>query len=290
MSTYEVGQVVTFAVKVKDAAGTLVDTSTLPVCTITLPDGTTTAGTVVKQSTGTYYATLTSTLAGRHRARWTATGTNSGGFPYTDVADVWATDPALVISLADARDELNLSESDTVSDDEIRLYVAATTQILVDLCGPLNIAVLPSVRVENYDAGGSVIVLGRRPVDLPTSVIEYVGTYAETLTYSATPNAPGNSYTYEPQTGIVTRRVSGVPSHWLGPVQVTYTWGSSVVSPRVILAARALVAHLWSLQNRGFRPSFGGNEAMTQTPMGYAIPRRVVEMLDPSGAPSPQVA
>lgn len=290
MSTYEVGQVLTFGVTVTDSAGALADTGTMPTCSITKPDGTSAAATVSKTSTGTYSAIFTSTLAGRYRATWSATGLNSGGFPYTDIADVWASDPQLVIGLGDARAELNLDAAETVSDDEIRLYCAATTQILIDLCGPLNIAVLPQTRVEDYAPGAAQIVLGRRPVSQPTTVIEYIGTAAETIGYSATPNAAGHSYTYEPQTGIITRRISGIPSRWRGPVQVTYTWGSSEISPRVILAARALVAHLWSIGNRGYRPSFGGNEGMAQSPMGYAIPRRVVEMLDPADAPSIQVA
>jgi hypothetical protein len=290
MSTYEVGQLLTFAITVTNSAGALADTGTTPICTITKPDGTTTTGTVTKTATGTYNATLVSTLAGRYRATWTATGANAGGFPYTDVADVWAADPQLVISLGDARDELNLSSSEQASDDEIRLYIAATTQIMLDLCAPLNIAVFPVVRTEDHNPASSHIVLGRRPVDQPDTVTEYIGTAGYVITYSATPNAGGDSYTYEPQTGILTRRISGVPCHWRGTVQVVYTWGTETVNPRVILAARALVAHLWSIGNRGWRPSFGGNEAMVQSPMGYAIPRRVIEMLDPAGAPSPQVA
>jgi hypothetical protein len=290
LTTYEIGQVLTFAVTVKDATGALVDTSTLPVCTITIPDGTTTAATVTKPSTGNYVATYTSTLAGRHTARWTATGTNSGGFPYTDTADVWPNDPQLVISLGDARAELNLDATETISDDELRLYVAATTQILVDLCGPLGIAVLPSIRVEEHDPAGSQLVLRRRPVDAPTTAIEYIGASAYTIPFASTPNAGGDSYTYEPQTGILTRRIGGTPYRWRGTVVITYTWGSTQINPRVVLAARALVAHLWSIGNRGWRPSFGGNDAIMTTPMGYAIPRRVVEMLDPAGSPSPQVA
>jgi hypothetical protein len=289
LTTYEIGQVLTFAVTVKDATGTLVNTGTTPVCTITLPDGTTSLGTITNPSTGNYVATLTSTLAGRHRARWTATGANAGGFPYTDTADVWATDPQLVISLGDARAELNLDATETVNDDELRLYVAATTQIMVDLCSPLNIAVLPSSRVEEHEPAGSQLVLRRKSPTTPTSAIEYIGTAAYTIAYSATPNAGGDSFTYEPQTGILTRRVGGVPYRWRGTVQVSYTWGSTEINPRVVLAARALVAHLWSIGNRGWRPSFGGNEAIMQTPMGYAIPRRVVEMLDPAGSPSVQV-
>lgn len=289
MSTYEIGQTLTFSVSVKDSTGTLVDTGTLPTCTITLPDGTTTTANVTRLSLGTYSAVLASTQAGRHRATWTATGANAGGFPYTDVADVWPADPAFVIGLGDARAELNLAATETASDDELRLYIAAATEILVDICVPLGIAVLPTVRVEDHEPAGAEVVLRRRPDPIPTSVIEYVGTAAITIPYSSTPNAAGDSYTYEQATGIIVRRISGIPYRWRGPVQVTYTWGSSTISPRVTLAARAIVSHLWSIGQRGYRPSFGGQDALQVTPQGYAIPRRVVEMLDPTGKSTPAV-
>ena len=54
MTTYEVGQTATVALKVYDATGALADLGGgNPTCTVTKPDGTTTAATVTKNSTTT---------------------------------------------------------------------------------------------------------------------------------------------------------------------------------------------------------------------------------------------
>lgn len=279
MTTYEVGQSVARSVKVYDSAGAAANTGTAPTCTVTLPDGTTTTATVTNPSTGNYTATLASTQAGRHRFRWTASGANSGGFPYTDVVDVWPTDPRLVIGLDDARANINIPTLETSSDDELRLFIASATEILEDLAAGLDMAVLPKTLTEDHRPRTESLCLFHTPASI-TSVTEYVGTQATVVAEAANPGVAGESYTVDGS--ILTRRSGGYRKAWAGEVRVVYTWGSAIISPRVIHAACELVSHLWSIGQRGNRPSFGGDD-YTITPSGYAVPNRVVEILDPTG-------
>jgi len=279
MTTYEVGQSVARSVKVYDSAGNAANTGTAPTCTVTLPDGSTSAATVTNPSTGNYTATLLSTQAGRHRFRWTASGTNSGGFPYTDVVDVWPTDPRLVIGLDDARANINIPTLETSSDDELRLFIASATEMLEDLAEGLDLAVLPKILTEDHRPRTETLCLFHTPASV-TSVTEYVGTTATVVTQAANPGVAGETYTIDGS--LLIRRTNGYRTPWQGEVRVVYTWGSAIISPRVIHAARELVSHLWTIGQRGNRPSFGG-EDYTMTPSGYAVPNRVVQILDPTG-------
>jgi hypothetical protein len=86
--TIEVGQTIEWGLRVYSSAGVLADAGTLPVATVTLPDGTTTAATVTRVSAGVYIASYVATVVGTHRVRWTSSGANSGDFPHTDFATV----------------------------------------------------------------------------------------------------------------------------------------------------------------------------------------------------------
>ena len=70
---YDLGDVATLAVQIKDSTGTLANAGALA-ATITLPDGTTTTPTVSNPSTGNYQISYITTQLGRHGIRWVATG------------------------------------------------------------------------------------------------------------------------------------------------------------------------------------------------------------------------
>lgn len=266
MATYQVGQSVVWGLAVVDAAGVAADLGGgNPTATVTLPDGTTTTATVVKASTGNYVATYTCTQSGRHRVKWTASGANSGGFPYTDVADVWPVDPRFIISLADARAALNVPAGTRVNDDELRLYIAAATPVIEDICGP----VLAATVVESRDGNG------RSGISLYQLAATVTGVVENGVTLTAA------DY-YLDEAGILWRGSSRGSGSWsnTGRVVVTYTVGASTVDPNVILAAREEVRFLWQVGQQGQRPAFNGGDTTTgYTPTGYAVPNRVLELL-----------
>ena len=268
MTTYEVGQTVTFAVKIYDSTGALADLGGgNPTCTVTKPDGTTTTATVTKPSTGNYQGALTTTLAGRYRGTFIGSGTNSGALPWSDVADVWPSDPRLIISLADAKAALNVPSGTRVNDDELRLYIAATTQVIEDIVGN----VLSTSITETFDGGGYSVLLSQVPSAI-TSV---------TVDGTATTNYVANL-----SSGIVYAGTSGVP--WVfnsgrQNVVVTYAAGLQQIPPNVILAAREEVRFLYQIGQQGGRPSLGGApQDLSWTPSGFAVPQRVIELCNAS--------
>jgi len=276
--TYEVGDTLAWGIVVKDAGGTAVDPTTVA-ATVTLPDGTTSAATVTKTSTGTYTAALVSTQAGRHRVRWTATGANSADFPHTDTADVWPTDPRLIIPLADARAALNIPAGSTVNDDELRLYLAAATVVVEHIAGP----VLKATETEVRSGGGRPgIALFKMPATV-TQVVES----GVTLTAS--------DWCVD-EAGVLWRGSepgAGVWASGAGNVTITYTVGASTVSPNVALAASHLVAHWWRQTQQGGRPMLGmapPESTGYATVAGYAVPNFVVDLLDASTNRAPGIA
>lgn len=91
MSIYDIGDVVTLSATIHDIDGDPVDAGTV-VCTITLPDGSTTQPPVAHTAAGDYSAQLVCTMVGLHVVRWVAAGANAGAF----TTDFFVT-PGLVI-------------------------------------------------------------------------------------------------------------------------------------------------------------------------------------------------
>lgn len=273
MTTYEVGQTATVALKVYDSAGALADLGGgNPTCTVTKPDGTTTTATVTKNSTGYYQGAYTTTTAGRHRFTFTGSGTNSGGLPWSDVVDVWPADPRLILSLADAKAALNVPAGTRVNDDELRLYIAATTAVIEDIVG----SVLTTPKTETFDGGTCSVPLSQRATAI-TSVV--VG--GTTLT-------AGTQYVANLVSGLVYAGSTSSSSTFTSGAQnvvVTYTTGSSSIDPNVILAAREEVRFLYQIGQQGGRPSLGGAPTdLSWTPSGFAVPQRVIELCAASAA------
>ena len=272
MATYEVGETLVWGIEVRTSAGVLAAPGTGPTATVTLPAGTTAAAVVTTVSTGVYTASYVSVSAGRHRVKWSASGANSAGFPSSDVADVLPADPRYIISLDDARGQLNMAASSRSNDDELRGVLAACTAIVEHLVG----AVLPATVVESRDGSGrSSIALHEYPAAI-TTVVENGTTLAAT------------DY-YLDSAGILWRGSQPGAGAWSasGRTVVTYTAGASTIPPNVLLAARELVRHLYQQGQQSYRPpaySAWFDDAGTTMALGYAVPNRVVELLRPSMA------
>lgn len=268
MTTYEVGQTATVALKVYDSTGALADLGGgSPTCTVTKPDGTTTTATVTKNSTGYYQGDYATTVAGRHRFTFTGSGTNSGALPWSDVVDVWPSDPRLIISLADAKAALNVPAGTRVNDDELRLYIAATTPVIEDIVG----SVLTGTKSETFDGGVRAILLAEVPSAITSVTVDGVAT---------------SQYVANLSSGIIFSGSSSTPwmfNQGIQNVTVTYTVGQQQIPPNVILAAREEVRFLYQIGQQGGRPSLGGTPTdMSWTPSGFAVPQRVIELCNAS--------
>lgn len=261
MTTYAFGAVARLSTTVKDAAGTLIDPVTISL-TVQLPDGTTSAPlTPVHDSTGVYHRDYTPTQAGRHIARWTTTTPTGAQEESFDVAPQWA--EAGLLSLTEAKQQLNIAADETDYDDEIQGFVRSVTAICERYVGSLARAIY----VEKH-RGGYGIALNRPPVLTLTSV-DAVQTGGTSQTVA--------DLDVDGETGIVQRLDGG---YMCGPLRVTYVAGRTQIPPNVRQAALIILQHMWETQ-RGAMGGVrvGGADEVYDPRFGFSIPRRAQELL-----------
>lgn len=267
---YDLGDVVTISVNVKDSTGTLANAGAITL-TITLPDGTTTTPSTANSSTGVYTATYTPTQVGRHGVRWVATGANAGA--YTDVFDVL--DPALlpIVSLADTKAHLNITTS--TDDEELRRTIAVASEAAESYC---NRVFRRQTVTEYHDGGKQAVLLRQAPVLSITTVVEN-GTTLTSTDYTADLNA-----------GLVYRGSAAAPWQWYYGIQVvviTYVAGYTDPPQAAQQAVLELTRHLWQTQRGNVAlPSLGGaDDPIGWGQTAFSMPNRVRELLDPLCAP-----
>jgi hypothetical protein len=262
--SFDLGAVVPLGTTVRDGTGALANAGNMAL-TITLPDqSTVTAASLEPTSTGTYGYDYPTVQAGRHVVRWLATGVNAGA--YTDSFDVREAAPPGILSLADAKAHLNITS--TAHDDELRGWIEAVTAAVEYFTGPVVIRTV----VEDHTANrASVLALRQPPVLSLTSVSPVL--------------AGGTSYAVDgldvSSTGIV---CSLAGNTFYGPLRVTYVAGRRVVPAAITSAARIILQHLWRTQQGPGRPQRGIDDFDVTEPipgLGYAIPNRAVQLLDP---------
>lgn len=268
MSTYQLGSTIYGAVTVYDSNGDLADVGEMTGAW-TKPDGTSTSATVSRTSLGNYQGSKSATdQAGRWLLTLTATGANSGDFPRTEVVDVWPADPRFIISLSDLRDELNLPPTVDVNDDELRLYLAATTPVVEEIVG----RVLSATVTETFDGGKTAVLLSERATSVTSVTVNGVAT---------------SNYVANLASGIVYAGSTSSPSCFTPGRQnvvVTYVAGGTAVEPNVILAARIIAAHQYQV---GQQARTGRGRPIDETTIlgsGYAVPTRALQLLGPSMA------
>lgn len=284
-----VGDSLTMTVSPVDDAGNPADVAGLAV-RVVLPDGSI-AGpfTPSHDGVGSYSYPYVTTQVGRHVIEWSGTGWAS-----SDVANVWPADPRFLFSLAQAKHALrwkNRAASD--DDDLLRLYIASATEVIEDIVGP----VVPRAVDEWIDGGSPQIILGTPNVLEVLTVGESWGsTNYRSLTSSpldSGTSAGAYTFTFDPPSTL-TRRTSGAAAPFPAGrrnVHVTYRVGMTTIKPNLILAAQEEFRFLWQLGQQGNRPGFGSApEAAEETPSGYAVPRRVIELCGGAGRYLPGIA
>jgi len=190
--------------------------------------------------------------------------------------------PTSLVTLADAKTHMNITA--TTWDTEIQGFIDDATPVVEDIVGP----VIQVAFDEWYDGGGMFLSVRHRPIVSVTSVTEYIGTSAYTLTGVATPDlGTSYSYTFEPSGRVIRRSGGGGMRPFpvgVSNVRVVYVAGRATVPPNVRLGALELIRHLYQLSQQGGRPAFGGGAAEEGpwAPSGFAVPTRVLELLAPN--------
>ena len=218
--------------------------------TVMRPDGATSSPTVTSSS-----ATYTADLPGRHVLTWTA----GNGERFVDILDVWPADPRYLISLDDALDAIKtrLREGKDAARDTLQIYIAATTWIIENITGPIISAELTHT-TRRYNGRGIAL-------PAPGQVTSVVAGGAL---------VPAHAYEVDEDAGVIYLDLSpGIK------VVLTYVVGSATIPANVRLAAREQVRFLWQVGQNGGRSGAMGPDLTTFTPEGFAVPRRVIELL-----------
>lgn len=169
-----------------------------------------------------------------------------------------------LLTLEDAKAQLNITG--TANDTELQAYVASVVPVIEHFVGPVEAREVQ----ENHDGGG-VLVLRQTPVISVTTVVPLYGGSAIDV----------EGLVVDGDTGEVRRasRASFPAS------RVTYQAGRSSIPPTINLAARMLVQHLWRTQTATRGPVIAGGDDYSVSEvipgLGYAVPHRVLELLEP---------
>lgn len=201
-----------------------------------------------------------------------------------------AVDAYDVLTTTEGRQILGYASTDTTKDSTIERLVTAVSRRMDRLIGPV---VQRAVTAEEIHAGCSPhIELSHGPVSAVSSVVEYQGTSAVTLTAETPGVQPTEAYRaerYAPNpallSGILVRRCSGSTRHWWpeASVVVTYTAGrvasTTQVDQRHKEAAGLMLKNLW----RSYEHSIGEVDQYDVPSASFptfAVPNAVKELLN----------
>lgn len=259
---YEVGDSVPLSWRVVNAQQSLVDVPLENVTlTVTPPGGDPTGASVVRDSVGQFSSLYVPETAGRYTLRWQATGSFKAST--SDVLNVSpASSPGAIISLAEAREHINIPDGETVEDAELREFIVAASEIVERHTG---MVVASRTLVEEHLAVSGQPLRLRPPLLSVTSVLD-----ADDVAVDV------DGLTIDGFTGFV----SGVPA---GLVTVTYEAGMRQIPQSYITATQIICAHLWTTQRANAFTSapsaFGADVPNAVAGAGYALPNRAAELL-----------
>jgi hypothetical protein len=276
--TYDLGDVVPLGITITDSTGANANASAVT-CTIYQPDGTSTVGSVTNPSTGLYNCDFQPAQNGRHAVKWVATGTNASA--YSDEFLVRDFTELGIVGLDEVKAHLNIPLTDTTLDDELRSFIDSGSDLAESYVG--QVLGRRTFTSELYD-GGTEFIRIRNPKaisitsvtenDLAVSASNYVLDYTGQRLYrigSGTLYAT-NSYGYWTQ----------------GMNNVSITYVAGYVNPPMAAKQGVLeiIRHLWQTQRGAINVmsrTQSGDE-MYSTPT-YSLPRRAMELLDPTSFP-----
>ena len=272
------GGIYPVAFDVLDSAGTLAHAATATL-TITLPDGTTATPAMTDTAVpGQYRLSYQTTMPGRHTAHAVTTGPVTS---FDDEFDVAATPWPAIVSLTDAKNQINVPLTDHTHDDLLRDYIAGVTGALEDY---KHEVIVRRVVTDELDLCGPPFG-GRRsfrvwsaPVISLTSVVSWDGSVTWDVTQMRVSAA-----------GVV-KVMGGVPV--TGLVDVTYVAGYQQVLANYRRGALVMLAHVWETQRgpaagMGMGGVIGPEEHFRAPGEFFTVPAKVKEWLGP---PRPVVA
>jgi hypothetical protein len=256
---------ITLLVKIAQADGTQLTTGTY--------------ASPVNDGTGLYHQDIPVTdlaTTGHYQYLWTSTGAGAGvSYGEFDVFDALA--ETAVLPLQDAKDQLNIPQSNTGSDGEIQSFIATIESALKRFTGGPLVNRSVTERSEMM-SNQTVIPVRQRPLVSVTSITSVTGGVIDI----------SGGLDLDVNAGLI-RRPLGYPFYgpffqWLPTVNVTYVagWGVSV-PPAFNSAARIILQHLWWTQRApSLQGPLAGGADVVIPGFGFAVPNAAAELLDGS--------
>lgn len=272
--TVDIGDVIRLAWTNTSPAGAPVNAGSVTL-TVTLPNNTPSQfGPIAPVTTGIYQYDYQTIQAGPHRVYWQGTGANPGA--HSDVFNVHPAAPPYLLSLADAKEQLN--KIATIDDEELRRLVESATAAVER---HLDKAVVRRTVTEKRDMGNP------SPSRSPDILQSFTLTTKPVISLTSVVAADGG-LTWNPSNMTVTEggvvRVLAGSVIW-GPVTFTYEAGMLITPAEYSEAAGIIVQHIWQNTQRGQKgPARAGLETPGAgfTSFGYSIPYAALELLGPS--------
>lgn len=279
MATYDLGDKVYLSWNTVDTSGAAVNPGTVT-ASITLPDGSSASLTTSTTVTGTYTASYTPAVPGRFVYAWNATGSYPQA--YADIFEVRNIADIGIVSLEEVKNHLNYNSTSTADDEELRRIIDAAT----DLCEQYVGQVLGrrTFTDELYDGGADCLRLRNPRAISITSVYENGALVAS--------NGYALDYTGQRlfRVGSSTLYAQNSYGYWaqgMNNVKVTYIAGFENPPASAKQGVLEVIRHLWQTQ-RGSMNVLGGRSLQgdeTYTTPTYSLPRRAMELLDPTSLP-----
>jgi hypothetical protein len=276
--SYDLGDIVPLGITITDSTGANANASAVT-CTILLPDGTSSTGSVTNPATGQYNCDFSPSQVGRYSVRWLATGTNASAFTddfvVRDYAEIGA------VSLSEVKTHLNISSSDTSLDEELRLFMDAATDLAE---GYLGIIIGQRTYTSELYDGGNEFLRIRNPKVLSIASVYENDQLLNSAQYVVDPTGQ-RLY----RIGSGTLYATNSYGYWtagMNNVQVTYTAGFTNPPAAVRQGVLEIIRHLWQTQ-RGAMNVMGRNQTGDEfyPASTYSLPRRAMELLDPASLP-----
>src|SRR6266568_5873677 len=257
--------------------GALMDAGTIKL-TVRKPDGTPLPDytTPTHDGTGLYHQDIPKTdltVIGHYAYVWTVDGAGAGVSPGAASFDLFDPFEVTILALSDAKDILNIAQTDTTDDAEIQRKISAIEAGLERVIGgPVITRTITNERVQ-VGSGYRTFTLRYRPVVSVTSIVDVASGVAMSLA----------DLDVDSVTGILRRKLN-LPFWSRGPFYlITYTAGLGTAVPQAITEAAAVILkHLWSTQRGNALTVPTGGEQMTTIPgLGFMVPNLAAELLAP---------
>lgn len=172
-----------------------------------------------------------------------------------------------LLDLEDAKDQLDLLSGE--DDDELLVFINGLTAVIERHTGPVEVREV----VEMIEGRGISMCLTHIPALTLTSVAPTMGGDALDV----------DDLVLDAKKGVVYRKGGSFAGIlWT----VTYMAGRTIVPPTITLAARLLLAHMWRTKNGSGRgPADDFSVSDPDPSLGYAVPTRVLQLLEPFKLP-----